>query len=181
MSPPSSLILFLLFTLSLGPSIHGSTISLPSIQIRNACRATRNTSLCASALSQSPALPSDPTPNDLVVALLALVSVKNDAAKMISEAVLESSLALRNVNWTNAAENCIQGLTYSNRRVAAATRAMRPRGGAHIADIRAWASAALLYQAGCLSGMRNVHSTDAQVRASFIIAGSPVSISLFLF
>lgn len=57
-------------------------------------------------------------------------------------------------NRTNAAENYLQFLTFSDKRLAAAYKAIR---GSGPADARAWDSAALLYQYDCWCALKYVN------------------------
>lgn len=59
-----------------------------------------------------------------------------------------------NLNLTTAAKNCLEGLVYSKYRTGLTVEKL-PRG--RIKDSRAWMSAALAYQVGCSSGLKNVN------------------------
>lgn len=155
-----SLLLILSATASATRNHHRrSTAAAPaagaSDQIKKACKATRYPSICESVLSQSPDLPTNPTTNDLILASISTSSTNLKTAQSKAQAILDASAS--DLNRTNAAKNCVLFLSYSGRRLSAASQAV---GGAALADARAWGSAALLYQYDCWSALKYVNGTN---------------------
>ncbi|KAJ6837442.1 putative pectinesterase/pectinesterase inhibitor 51 [Iris pallida] len=166
--------LFLLFSLSSAAHHHHSHRSrLPPSSaaaavpgpIQKACAATRYPYVCESSLS-SASLPPDPSATDFILASVSVSATNLRTAQSKSQSILDSSLG-NNLNRTNAARNCIELLSYSERRLSAASRAVSDGG---LADARAWAGAALLYQYDCWSALKYVNGTDQVADAmSFLV------------
>ncbi|XP_008786544.1 probable pectinesterase/pectinesterase inhibitor 51 [Phoenix dactylifera] len=144
-------LLFLLVLLPPSPSAAaGASLSQPPSQVRQACRATRFPSSCESTLTKS----RDLTPLGLTLASLSVSSAALPTASSLVQSILAASSS--NLNRSNAARNCLEHLSLSDRRLAAASAAL-PRGRA--ADARAWTSAALLYQYDCNNSLSYVSGT----------------------
>ncbi|KAJ0979691.1 hypothetical protein J5N97_015165 [Dioscorea zingiberensis] len=139
----------LLLTL-LSFSSGGSTVSTP---IHNACRATRFPAICEKTLTESPSLPANPSPSDLILATFNATSSGTGTALSLSRSILSSS---SDPNHTTAARNCIDLLTLSSLRLSAIpSSAPLPSPAA-----RAWTSAALLYHYSCWSALKYVNTTS---------------------
>ncbi|XP_038984399.1 probable pectinesterase/pectinesterase inhibitor 51 [Phoenix dactylifera] len=169
----ASLISLLLLLLSTAPTDggvhhndhHGHRSSLsnhttsdaPSSQIRQACKATRFPEACESTLSHSPFLPPNPSPFDLILAAANASAAGIQTARSMLQSILNASENASDHNRTKAATSCLEFLSYSDRRLSAAFFRAFPTGA--LADARAWASAALLYQYECWSGLKYLNGT----------------------
>ncbi|KAK4774276.1 hypothetical protein SAY86_009211 [Trapa natans] len=138
---------------TLQPSWPPSYDSVPLEEIRQACKATRFPDICVSSLSQfSPADGSGPS--QILNAAISISAYNQKKAQEMVKRILNSSKGSK--NRTTAAQNCLQGLGNSTYRTQSAVDAL-PRGKTK--DARAWLSAALQFQLGCLSGFMNVNDT----------------------
>ncbi|CAH8357402.1 unnamed protein product [Eruca vesicaria subsp. sativa] len=148
-----SSILILLLSLSLFTSPSSSSSSSSS-QIPLACKATRYPNQCISSLSPPGRVPPDPTPTQLIHSAISasLQTLKTAQSKVKS--ILDSSAG--NLDRTNAANTCLQYLSYSERRTQSTDQALT-RGG--LKDARAWLSAALVYQYDTWSALKYVNDT----------------------
>ncbi|RRT32498.1 hypothetical protein B296_00052906 [Ensete ventricosum] len=134
--------------------------------IRQACSATRSPDLCQAALSHlSPSLPANPSALDLALAAISAASNGLQTARANAQAILDASAS--NLNRTNAARNCLEFLSLSNHRLAAAFGAL-PAGA--LADARAFAGASELYQYDCWSALKYVNGTQQVADAMTFLA-----------
>ncbi|GJT12380.1 probable pectinesterase/pectinesterase inhibitor 51 [Tanacetum coccineum] len=136
--------------------------SSPSDQIRQACKATRNQTLCESSFSKSSNLT---TPTKIIQTALSM-SLNNihTAQAKVQEILITSK---NNPNRTTAAKNCMEHLRNSEYRIKS-TLEVLPHG--KIKDARAWTSAGFAYQYDCWSGLNNVNDTKIVVDTmSFIM------------
>ncbi|KAF3538601.1 hypothetical protein F2Q69_00018623 [Brassica cretica] len=125
-------------------------------QIRLACNATRYPDQCLSSLSQPGLVPLDPKPSQIIHSAIS-VSFKNlETAQSKLKSILDASVG--NLNRTNAANTCLELLSYSKRRTLSADHALT-RGRGRIKDARAWMSAALVYQYDTWSALKYVNDT----------------------
>ncbi|XP_008798990.1 probable pectinesterase/pectinesterase inhibitor 51 [Phoenix dactylifera] len=141
----------------------------PLSQIRQACKATRFPDACESTVSQSPSLPPNPSPSDLILAAANASAAGLWTARSMLQSILNASEKASNLNRTNTARICLEVLSYSDRRLSAAFSRALPAGA--LADARAWASAALLYQYDCWSGLKYVNDTTQVSDAMAFLAG----------
>ncbi|CAH8353708.1 unnamed protein product [Eruca vesicaria subsp. sativa] len=126
-------------------------------QIRLACNATRYPDQCLSSLSQPGLVPPDPNPTQIIHSAISLSYQTLVTAQSKVKSILDSSVG--NLNRTNAANTCLQILSYSKHRTLSTDHALT-RG--KIKDARAWMSAALVYQYDSWSSLKYVNDT-AQV------------------
>ncbi|CAL9057843.1 unnamed protein product [Musa banksii] len=148
------------------PSPKADAAPTASPAIRQACCATRSPDLCQSTLSHlSPSLPANPSALDLVLGAISAASNGLQTARANAQAILNASAS--NFNRTNAARNCLDFLSLSNHRLAAASLAV-PAGA--LADARAFAGAAELYQYDCWSALKYVNDTQQVVDAMAFLA-----------
>ncbi|KAF2561367.1 hypothetical protein F2Q70_00014162 [Brassica cretica] len=125
-------------------------------QIRLACNATRYPDQCLSSLSQPGLVPLDPKPSQIIHSAIS-VSFKNlETAQSKLKSILDASVG--NLNRTNAANTCLELLSYSKRRTLSVDHALT-RGRGRIKDARAWMSAALVYQYDTWSALKYVNDT----------------------
>ncbi|URE42364.1 pectinesterase [Musa troglodytarum] len=148
------------------PSPKADAAPTASPAIRQACCATRSPDLCQSTLSHlSPSLPANPSALDLALAAISAASNGLQTARANAQAILDASAS--NLNRTNAARNCLEFLSLSNHRLAAASGAL-PAGA--FADARAFAGAAELYQYDCWSAFKYVNDTQQVADAMAFLA-----------
>ncbi|CAH8360227.1 unnamed protein product [Eruca vesicaria subsp. sativa] len=133
---------------------HNSPQSPSNTQIRLACNATRYPDLCLSSLSKPGLLPPNPNSSHILHSAIS-VSLQNlETAQSKVNSILHASVG--NLNRTNAANTCLQHLSYSKLRTLATDHALT-RG--RIKDARAWMSAALVYQYDTWSALKYVNGT----------------------
>ncbi|CAH8281685.1 unnamed protein product [Eruca vesicaria subsp. sativa] len=165
-----SSILILLFSLFLFASPSSSSrpqqTPPPASQIRLACKATRYPDICLSSLSKPGLLPSDPNPSQIIHSAISvsLQNLKTAQAKVKS--ILDASAG--NLNRTNAANTCLQLLSYSEHRVLSTDQALT-RG--KIKDARAWLSASLVYKYDSWSALKYVNDTEQVVETMTFLNG----------
>nr|GEX05189.1 probable pectinesterase/pectinesterase inhibitor 51 [Tanacetum cinerariifolium] len=136
--------------------------SSPSDQISQACKATRNQTLCESSFSKSSNLT---TPTKIIQTALSTSLNNIHTAQAKVQEILNTSK--NNPNRTTAAKNCMEHLRNSEYRIKS-TLEVLPRG--KIKDARAWTSAGFAYQYDCWSGLNNVNDTKIVVDTmSFIM------------
>lgn len=126
-------------------------------QIRLACNATRYPDQCISSLSEPGLLPPDPNPTQIIRSAISLSLQNLETAQSKLRSILDASAG--NLNRTNAANTCLQLLSYSKHRTLSTDNALT-RG--RIKDARAWTSASLVYQYDTWSALKYVNDT-AQV------------------
>ncbi|KAH0887973.1 hypothetical protein HID58_050402 [Brassica napus] len=126
-------------------------------QIRLACNATRYPDQCLSSLSQPGLVPPDPNPSQIIHSAISVSYQNLETAQSKVKSILDASVG--NLNRTNAANTCLQLLSYSKHRTLSTDNALT-RG--RIKDARAWMSAALVYQYDTWSALKYVNDT-AQV------------------
>ncbi|KAL8499528.1 hypothetical protein ACS0TY_022463 [Phlomoides rotata] len=119
------------------------------------CKASSDPPTCQSSLSH---VPPDATVLQAIQSAIGVSSQNLKSGRGKVQSILDASA--ENLNRTNAAKNCLEGLTYSAYRTNLATGGLS-RG--KIKDARAWVSAALVYQHGCWSGLKNVNDTSLVV------------------
>ncbi|XP_010491616.1 PREDICTED: probable pectinesterase/pectinesterase inhibitor 51 [Camelina sativa] len=129
--------------------------SSPSAQIRLACNATRYPDQCVSSLSEPGRVPPDPKPIQIIHSAISISSQNLKTAQSKIKSIVDASVG--NINRTNAANTCLQLLTYSEYRTQSTDQALT-RG--KIKDARAWMSAALVYQYDSWSALKYVNDTS---------------------
>uniref|UniRef100_A0A7N1A5T1 pectinesterase n=1 Tax=Kalanchoe fedtschenkoi TaxID=63787 RepID=A0A7N1A5T1_KALFE len=164
----SVLTLFLFITISsTAASRHSQSqpfsSSASSEIIHQACYATRFPQPCQSSLHD---LPSS-NPSDIITSAISVSTQNLKTAKSMVEEILSSSTG--NLNRTNAAKNCIEVLTNSDRRISSVQSVAIPQG--KIKDGRARMSAALAYQYDCWSGLKYVNETSKVNETMSFLAG----------
>ncbi|XVE86559.1 hypothetical protein DITRI_Ditri18aG0042900 [Diplodiscus trichospermus] len=159
----SLLSLTLFFPLSSSSRHHQNPPSSPrnppvsasnSSQIRLACQSTRFTQLCETSLTQSSPLPPNPTSLQVIQSAISVSSQNLKTGQSMVKSILDSSKG--NLNRTDAANICVDVLSYSDYRTKSANDALT-RG--KIKDARVWMSAALCYQYDCWSALKYVNDT----------------------
>ncbi|CAN7005187.1 hypothetical protein BRARA_C00390 [Brassica rapa] len=123
-------------------------------QIRLACNATRYPDQCLSSLSQPGLVPPDPNPSQIIHSAISVSYQNLQTAQSKVKSILDASVG--NLNRTNAANTCLQLLSYSKHRTLSTNNALT-RG--RIKDARAWMSAALVYQYDTWSALKYVNDT----------------------
>ncbi|KAK4745701.1 hypothetical protein SAY87_012021 [Trapa incisa] len=126
---------------------------VPPEEIRQACKATRFPDVCASSLSQV-SLASGSGPSQILNAAISISVDNQKKAQDMGKRILDSSEGME--NRTIASRNCLESLGNTTYRTQSAVDAL-PRG--KMKDARAWLSAALQFQLGCVSGFMNVNDT----------------------
>lgn len=122
--------------------------------ISQACKASRDPLKCEESLSQSDRVTSNATVLDAIQSAV-WVSLENlNTSRKMVQQILDA--AAGDQNKTNAAKIGLEVLRYADYRMNLVGGALT-RGG--IKDARAWAGAALAYQYGCWSGLKNVNDT----------------------
>ncbi|ANM69488.1 putative pectinesterase/pectinesterase inhibitor 51 [Arabidopsis thaliana] len=124
-------------------------------QIRLACNATRYPDQCVSSLSEQGRVPPDPKPIQIIHSAISFSFQNLKTAQSKIKSIVDSSVG--NLNRTNAANTCLQLLTYSEHRTQSTDQALT-RG--KIKDARAWMSAALVYQYDSWSALKYVNDTS---------------------
>ncbi|XP_058097304.1 probable pectinesterase/pectinesterase inhibitor 51 [Magnolia sinica] len=126
-----------------------------SPEIQQACKATRFPDSCESGLSQAD-LPNPPKPIDIILASIKISTENLKTAQSMAKTILDS--ASGNPNMSNAAQNCLEVLGYSQYRISLSSASgILPR---RAKDARAWMSAAVLYQYDCWSALKYVNTTQ---------------------
>ncbi|XP_047974358.1 probable pectinesterase/pectinesterase inhibitor 51 [Salvia hispanica] len=132
--------------------------------IHGACRAARNQSGCEASLkSEWRAAGSSPA-----TALQAINASLQVSTRHLREAIATVEKILDgsadNVNRSDTSRLCLEVLRHSDARAAMSADAV-PRGADGVRDARAWMSASLAYQYGCMSGLKNVNDTPLVAEA----------------
>ncbi|KAL0395960.1 UNVERIFIED_CONTAM: putative pectinesterase/pectinesterase inhibitor 51 [Sesamum calycinum] len=151
--------LLLFFTISSASRHHKptKTDNLPSDYdiIKEACKASRDPSTCQTSLSQSAHVPSNANVLEVIQSTLWVSSQNLNKGRGMVQDILDASAA--NQNRSNAAKNCLELLRYSEYRMNLVGDAL-PLG--KMKDVRAWMSAALVYQYDCWSALKYVNDTS---------------------
>uniref|UniRef100_A0A1J3EZH3 pectinesterase n=1 Tax=Noccaea caerulescens TaxID=107243 RepID=A0A1J3EZH3_NOCCA len=126
----------------------------PAAQIRLACNATRYPDQCVSSLSVPGRVPPNPNPSQLIHSAISVSFENLKTGQSKVKSILDSSVG--NLNRTNAANTCLQVLTYSEHRTQSTDQALTH---GRIKDARAWMSAALVYQYDSWSALKYVNDT----------------------
>ncbi|KAG7550094.1 Pectinesterase inhibitor domain [Arabidopsis thaliana x Arabidopsis arenosa] len=137
------------------PSGDTSPVNPSPSQIRLACNATRYPDQCVSSLSEPGRVPPDPKPIQIIHSAISISFQNLKTAQSKIKSIVDSSVG--NLNRTNAANTCLQLLTYSEHRTQSTDQALT-RG--KIKDARAWMSAALVYQYDSWSALKYVNDTS---------------------
>ncbi|CAN8298903.1 unnamed protein product [Cochlearia groenlandica] len=124
-------------------------------QIRLACNATRYPDQCISTLSEPGRVPQDPNPVQIIHSAISVSFQNLKTAQSKIKSIVDASVG--NLNRTNAANTCLQLLTYSEHRTQSTDQALT-RG--KIKSARAWMSAALVYQYDSWSALKYVNDTS---------------------
>lgn len=126
----------------------------PDIIIREVCKASGNPSTCQSSLSHSNHVTTGASISQAVQSAVWVSSQNLNNGRRMVQGILDASAG--NQNRSDMAKTCLEFLRYSVYRVDLVADAL-PRGD--IRDARAWMSAAMAYQYGCLSGLKTVNDT----------------------
>ncbi|KAL1222261.1 putative pectinesterase/pectinesterase inhibitor 51 [Cardamine amara subsp. amara] len=124
-------------------------------QIRLACNATRYPDQCVSSLSESGRVPPDPKPIQIIHSAISVSFQNLKTGQSKIKSIVDSSVG--NLNRTNAANTCLQLLSYSEHRTQSTDEALT---SGKIKDARAWMSAALVYQYDSWSALKYVNDTS---------------------
>ncbi|KAL3323945.1 hypothetical protein AABB24_038227 [Solanum stoloniferum] len=152
-----SLILF--FSISSAARHHSpdsSTSPSISLQIRGACKASRDPPTCESVLTDSGNLPSDLTTSLIIQSAVKVSSKNNDKAKEMVQAIIDASTG-NNQNRTDAGKVCMEVLGYAEYRVGLTGQAVMNGG---YKSARAWMSSVMVYQYDCWSALKYVNGTS---------------------
>ncbi|CAN4126292.1 unnamed protein product [Withania somnifera] len=158
-----SLILF--FSIS-SATRHHSYTAPPSIavEIRRACKASRDPPACETVLTDSGNLTSELTTPLIIQSAIKVSSDNNEKAKGMVRDIIDASLG--NQNRTDAGKVCMEVLGYADYRIGLTGQSLT-RG--KIKDARAWMSAVMVYQYDCWSALKYVNGTSQVSRTmSFI-------------
>ncbi|XP_016469874.1 putative pectinesterase/pectinesterase inhibitor 51 [Nicotiana tabacum] len=151
--------LLLFFSISSAARHHNSpklsTTPSIAVEIRGACKASRDPPTCESVLTDSGNLPSEPTTPLIIQSAVKVSSQNNDKAKDMVKAIMDASAG--NQNRTDAAKVCMEVLGYAEYRVGLAGQALT-RG--ELKNSRAWMSAVMVYQYDCWSALKYVNGTS---------------------
>ncbi|XP_059307876.1 probable pectinesterase/pectinesterase inhibitor 51 [Lycium ferocissimum] len=155
--------LILFFSISSATHHHkrsSSDITAPSIavEIRGACKASRDPPTCESVLTDSVNLPL--TTPLIIQSAVNVSSMNNDKAKDMVKAIIDASAG--NQNRTDSGKVCLEVLGYADYRIGLTGPALT-RGD--IKDARAWMSAVMAYQYDCWSGLKYVNGTSQVSKA----------------
>ncbi|XP_061363623.1 probable pectinesterase/pectinesterase inhibitor 51 [Gastrolobium bilobum] len=150
----SLLFIFLFLSLSSATNNHTLLLKPLSLEIQQACKATRFPLQCHSSLTQSKHLPNNPTPLQILQSAMAISYENLSTARSMVQSILDASA--NNRTRATVAKSCLQVLHYSHYRTSLAADAL-PRGNTK--DSRAWFSAALAYQYNCWSGLKYANDT----------------------
>ncbi|KAL6506010.1 hypothetical protein OROHE_022729 [Orobanche hederae] len=164
-----SLFFFLFFFLH----HHHTSAAKPSLRIQQACNATRFSDLCLKSLSGSSAFSSDPDPLEIIQAAIVVSQSSLETSYAKLQALLKSSLG-KNSNLSDNVRLGLEALTYSKSRIDS-TAAVAPRGEFRTA--RAWMSAGLGYQAGCLSGLGKYVNDSTMVSETMSVLNYSIAIA----
>ncbi|XP_047313395.1 probable pectinesterase/pectinesterase inhibitor 51 [Impatiens glandulifera] len=137
------------------PPIGNLSDTIPP-NLAKACKATRFPDLCTSSAT-SLHLPPSPSPVEIIQSAMQLSSDKLKSAISMVQSILDTSAAQKNLNRSTAAKNCLELLHNSQHRIYLSTDAL-PRG--KIKDVRAWMSAALLFQYDCWNSLKYANDTQ---------------------
>ncbi|XP_010422946.1 PREDICTED: probable pectinesterase/pectinesterase inhibitor 51 [Camelina sativa] len=165
------ILLFSLFLFSAPTSSSRHHHNCRQSLVRLACNATRYPDQCVSSLSQPGRVPPDPKPIQIIHSAISMSSQNHKTAQSKIKSILDSSVG--NINRTNAANMCLQLLTYSEHRIQSTDQALT-RG--KIKDARAWMSAALVYQYDSWSQLKYVNDTS-QVRETMLFLDGLINLT----
>ncbi|KFK25271.1 hypothetical protein AALP_AA8G090200 [Arabis alpina] len=135
------------------PPINPSPSLITQIQL--ACNATRYPDQCITTLSEPGRVSPNSNPTQIIHAAISVSYENLKLAQSKIKSIVDSSVG--NLNRTNAANTCLQLLTYSEHRTESTDQALT-RG--KIKDARAWMSAALVYQYDSWSALKYVNDTS---------------------
>ncbi|KAL3654691.1 putative pectinesterase/pectinesterase inhibitor 51 [Castilleja foliolosa] len=124
--------------------------------IDQVCKATRDPPTCQASLYNSTHIPPDPTVLQAVQSALSASSRNLDSSVGMIQEIMDASAD--NKNHSEVAKICLEVLGYSEYRMNLSGESL-PRGGGGVKDARAWLSAVLAYEYGCLSGLKKVNDT----------------------
>ncbi|KAK6152995.1 hypothetical protein DH2020_012634 [Rehmannia glutinosa] len=140
--------------------------------IQQACKASRDPSACQYSLSHSNRVPPNATVLEVIQSALWVSSQNlNTGVRMVQD-ILDASAG--NQNRSVAAKTCLEVLHYSEYRMNLVGDAVPNN---NIKDARAWMSAALAYQYGCWSGLKNVNDTSLVVETMDFLSSSLIASS----
>ncbi|CAN4114530.1 unnamed protein product [Withania somnifera] len=149
--------LILCFSISSAARHHSSAVpSSVAVEIRGACKASRDPPTCESVLTDSGNLPSESTTPLIIQSAVKVSSQKNDEAKGMVQAIIDASVR-NNQNRTDAGKVCMEVLGYADYRVGLTAQALT---SGKIKDARAWMSAVMVYQYDCWSALKYVNGTS---------------------
>ncbi|XP_071706046.1 probable pectinesterase/pectinesterase inhibitor 51 [Rutidosis leptorrhynchoides] len=143
------------------PSTKTAAAPPPSDKILQACKATRNQTLCESSLNNR--THNNPTQTNTLQIIQTALSISRQnlqTAESMINSIKNSSKG--NANLTTAVISCIESISNSNYRLKS-TADVLTRGRTKIKDARAWTTAVLAYQHGCRSGLKNFNDTKVVV------------------
>lgn len=150
------LITFILLYNICGPYAHrkaAATFASNDAVIRAVCKASRDPSTCVTSLT-SEWRQGGATVLQAVHEALNVSSRHLNATVSMVGRILHGSAG--NQNRSDTSKTCLEVLHYSDHRFNMAADALPKE---NIEDARAWVSAALAYQYGCMSGLKNVNDT----------------------
>lgn len=152
------LVFILVYTLSSASDHHrksAATFNKDTV-VRGVCRASRDPSACRASLSSEWKEDSGAAP--VLQAINASLQISNrhlnTSINMVGVILAKSA---DNQNRSDTSKVCLEILRYAEHRVHMASADALPRKS--VKDARSWVSAALAYQYGCMSGLKNVNDT----------------------
>ncbi|KAK6150725.1 hypothetical protein DH2020_015657 [Rehmannia glutinosa] len=177
------LCLLLLFSLSSASRHHNPpplSVKQNSNIIHEACKASRDPSSCEAWLSESSHVPPNATVLQVIQSALQVTTQNLGKGRALVLDILNSSAD--NKNRSNAANNCLDLVHYSDYRINQVGQALT---SGKLKDARAWMSAALVYQYDCWSALKYVNDTYLVVQTmsffnSSLIQGSSSALGMLL-
>lgn len=145
--------------------------------IHETCKASRDPPTCKKWLSASSDIPPTATVLQVIHSALRATGKDLERAGALVQAMLDSSVG--NVNQTRVASSCLDMVRYAQHRVGLTGAAVELQ----IKDARAWLSAALGYEHGCLGGLKNFNDTAQVVQIinffnSTLISGTSAALGM---
>ncbi|KAF6163625.1 hypothetical protein GIB67_036085 [Kingdonia uniflora] len=161
---------YLIRTFSLSILFSLSFADIP-LEIHQVCNATRFPQICETSLTPQN-LSQNPNPIEIVQSSIWVSTQTLKTAQKMVQTIIDTSSS--NQNRSTSAQNCLQVLKYSEYRLSS-TVVVLPRGA--IKDARAWVSAALSYESGCIGGFTKFVNGSQEVNVTVAFLETVVEIT----
>lgn len=125
-------------------------------KINLACQASQYPELCKSSLSKSPLVTPNSSPEEIISATMILSA--GETQKSFNQSRNLARLS-SNANYTAAVKDCLEFLDGSIRYIDKSSEGLKNIGQKIVKDLKAWMSAAHIYQYDCSSALKYVNTS----------------------